>query len=107
MEMKNQRNVDNNLEKHDNVQLDDNPMKTELLGTNIRNEVAAMPFANYGNQNGASRRGGIVGRLICGNRAMRPPGNKGSGGAGGGSRCQGRGRGRGGDRVKSQINRSS
>ncbi|GKE15837.1 ribonuclease H-like domain, reverse transcriptase, RNA-dependent DNA polymerase [Tanacetum coccineum] len=86
----------------------------------MRNEVAAMPSATYGNQNGTSRRyrftcalfssfysniltqkfqnrGGISGRLRCGNRPMRPPGNRGSGGAGGGSRCRGRGRGRGGE----------
>nr|GEY41816.1 ribonuclease H-like domain, reverse transcriptase, RNA-dependent DNA polymerase [Tanacetum cinerariifolium] len=68
------------------------------LRTNMRNEVAAMPSVNYGNQNASSKRGGIMGRLRCGNRAMSPPCERGDGGAGSDSRCRGRGRGRGGER---------
>nr|GEW19767.1 THO complex subunit 4A-like [Tanacetum cinerariifolium] len=86
------------IKKYDNVQLDGKPMKIELIGTNMGNDAGARPSANYGNQNGASRRGGIMGRLNGGNRAMRPQGDRVSGGGGGGGRGRGRGRGRGGER---------
>lgn len=86
------------IKKYDNVQLDGKPMKIELIGTNMGNDAAAMPSANYGNQNGASRRGGIMGRLRGGNRGMRPQGDRSSGGGGGGGRGRGRGRGRGAER---------
>lgn len=87
------------FKKYDNVQLDGMPMKIELIGTNMGNDAAAIPpSANYGNQNGASRRGGIMGRLRGGNRGMRPQGDRGSGGSGGGGRGRGRGRGRGAER---------
>ncbi|GJT48825.1 THO complex subunit 4A-like protein [Tanacetum coccineum] len=86
------------IKKYDNVQLDGKPMKIELIGTNMGNDAGARPAANYGNQNGASRRGGIMGRLNGGNRAMRPQGDRVSGGGGGGGRGRGRGRGRGGER---------
>ncbi|KAL4563893.1 hypothetical protein LXL04_027941 [Taraxacum kok-saghyz] len=68
------------------------PMKIELVGTDMGNDN---PHADrYGNQNGAPTRGGVMGRLRGGPRAMRAHGG-GSGGGGGGG---GGGRGRGGGR---------
>ncbi|KAI3823403.1 hypothetical protein L1987_04838 [Smallanthus sonchifolius] len=94
------RDAESAIKRYDSVQLDGKPMKIEMLGTNMGND-GGPNAANvvYGNQNGAPRRGGVMGRLRGGGQTMRPQGGGGGGRGGSGrGRERGRGRGRGGER---------
>ncbi|XP_076897793.1 THO complex subunit 4A-like [Bidens hawaiensis] len=87
------------IKRYDNVQLDGKPMKIELVGTNIGNDGG--PNNANGNQSGAPRRGGVMGRLRGGGQTMTAQGGGGGrgGGGGGGRGGRGKGRGRGGERA--------